>query len=266
MRLPEATRTWLRLIRPGGLRPVAEPWIRLVCFPHAGGSAQFFRPWRAELPPDVELYAVQYPGRLDRSAERSVDDMAELAEAVTTAILPLTDRPVALFGHSLGSAVAYEVARRLCTRPDAAPARLFVSGRPGPGRQRRTTRHLATDDVLWAETGRLGGTDAAMLRDAELREVFLPVLRSDYRLAETYRPADGPPLPCPISVLVSSGDTEVTPDEARAWSACTTAGFTIRVFSGDHFYLGPRRAEVADEVVRRMAGSVPRLQPGWVGP
>jgi pyochelin biosynthesis protein PchC len=263
-----STVTWLRRFRP-----VDAPWTRLVCFPHAGGSAAAYRTWRTDVPPDVELYAVQYPGRLDRIGEPCVDDMDRVADAVTDAITPLLDRPVALFGHSLGAAIAYETARRLPARTGHVPARLFVSGRPAPDRQRPGSTHLATDDVLWDEVRRLGGTGTDALADPELREAFLPALRSDYRLAETYRPRPGPPLDCPITALLGDRDSEVNADEASGWARFTRAAFSIRVFPGDHFYLVTHHAQVVDEVIDRLAdrstvrqpGPAAR-QPGWAGP
>jgi pyochelin biosynthetic protein PchC len=137
---------WLRR-----LAPVAQPWVRLVCFPHSGGSASYYRPWRACLPSDVELYGVQYPGRLDRIGERCAADVDELADALAAAVRPLLDRPTALFGHSLGATVAFEVARRL---PNIA--QLFVSRRSRPHRQKPGPLHLATDGEIRAVLGRSG--------------------------------------------------------------------------------------------------------------
>lgn len=121
---------WLR--RP---RPVANPRLRLVCLPHGGGTAGAFYGWTAWLPADVELVAVQYPGRQDRFGEPCLRDMGELADAVAQALLPLLDRPVALFGHSMGAALAYEVTLRLETQYRAR--RGSCSSRAAPPRRAR---------------------------------------------------------------------------------------------------------------------------------
>jgi hypothetical protein len=164
---------WLRCYRR---QP--SPRLRVVCFPHAGGSASFFHPWLADLPPDVELVAAKYPGREDRMPEPPVDGVPELADALTDALRRSADAPLALFGHSLGAAVAYEVARRLERRGDAGgPALLAVSSFPGPQRVTRGMLHQASDETLADEVRRLGGTHAIALEHPELRALVLPVLR-----------------------------------------------------------------------------------------
>jgi pyochelin biosynthetic protein PchC len=255
------TRVWLRR-----LGPVSEPWARLVCFPHAGGTAAYFRSWREHLPRDVELFSVQYPGRLDRIGEPCVDDMDLMAASVTSAVQPLMDRPVALFGHSLGAVVAYEVARRIAVRRPDTLTGLFVSGHPAPDRQRPGAKHLAADDILWQELGRLGGTRHEVLADPELRRVFLPALRSDYRLAERYKPRPGAPLACGVTALLGDQDSEVDLSEARSWAAVTTGRFTLRVFTGEHFYLTGQGPEVVGEIVRRLTEEAPARWTGLAGP
>lgn len=255
------TEAWLRR-----LAPVSRPWVRLICFPHAGGTAAFFRSWRDHLLPDVELYAVQYPGRMDRITEACVDDMDEMAGSVAGALEPLLDRPVALFGHSLGAVVAYEVARRVCARTPHALARLFASGRTAPSRHQPTGRHLVSDDALWRDVERLGGTKPEVLADRELRRAFLPALRSDYRLSELYRPGPGPLLACPVTALLGDRDSEVAPSDAASWATVTSAEFTIRIFPGGHFYLTSRLPEVVGEIMSSLAGSVPPACRDWAGP
>jgi pyochelin biosynthetic protein PchC len=256
-----ATEIWLRR-----LAPTIRPWARLICFPHAGGTAAFFRPWRDYLLPDVELYAVQYPGRLDRITDACVDEMNPMAESVTRALQPLLDRPVALFGHSLGAAIAYEVARRISARSPRALTRLFVSGRTAPDRQRPSAKHLADDDALWDDIERLGGTSPEVLADPEMRRTFLPALRSDYRLSELYRPGPGPLLECPVTALLGEQDSEVEPAEAASWAGVTRADFSIHTFPGGHFYLISRLPEVIGEIMRRLAGAVPPGYREWAGP
>lgn len=238
---------WLRR-----LAPAEPPRVRLVCFPHAGGTAAFFRPWRAHLPAGVELLGVQYPGRLDRLGEPCVENVDQAVGPLATAVRSLLDRPVALFGHSLGATMAYEVARRV-----DGLAGLFVSGRPAPDRLRPVSDQLDSDDALWEELGRLGGTRPEVLANADLREALLPALRGDYRLVRTYRPRPGPPLDCPLTALVGDADSEVDLAEAGGWAAYTRGVFTLRTFPGGHFYLMSRTAELVDEILGRLARHLP---------
>ncbi|WP_138796198.1 thioesterase II family protein, partial [Escherichia coli] len=138
--------------------PAAEPPTRLVCFPHAGGSAAYFHGVSRALSPAVDVLAVQYPGRQDRRHEPLIDSIDGLAARVREELAPWTDRPLALFGHSMGAMVAFEVALRL-TADGAAPSVLFASGRRAPSRYREESVHLHDDAGIMAELSRLDGTD-----------------------------------------------------------------------------------------------------------
>jgi pyochelin biosynthetic protein PchC len=234
---------WLRRYRPV---PHAE--IRLVCLPHAGGSASAFRRWPAESPGHLELLAVQYPGREDRLRDPCVTDFERLADLVTAALTPLLDRPLAIFGHSMGAALGHEVAVRL-ERRGTGPSHLFVSGMSAPRHHRPGTVHRGDDEALIAELRRLGGTGDAVLDHAELRSLLLPAVRADYRAFETRRPADTPPLRCPLTALVGTDDPAAPVDEVRDWAHCTRGGFTLRTYPGGHFYLDAARRHVIRDVV-----------------
>ncbi|MFF6907075.1 thioesterase II family protein [Streptomyces sp. NPDC012389] len=211
--------------------------VRLVCLPHAGGSASFFFNTSRALSPEIEVLAVQYPGRMDRYAEPLVDDMSRLADLVTDSLLPLTGRPLALFGHSMGASLSFEVARRL-ERRGVPPFALVVSGRPAPHRLREGRLHLGSDEQLIAEIARLNGTVPAFLDDAELLDMWLPVIRTDYQVIEKYRYEPGPPLTVPITAHVGLSDPKAPIEDVRAWEEHTTGAFALHTHPGGHFYLG----------------------------
>ncbi|EST32926.1 thioesterase II family protein [Streptomyces roseochromogenus] len=220
---------------------------RLICFPHAGGAAGGYRDWSLDAPWDVEVYAVQYPGRGDRFDEPAATDMESLLDdlvpALTGACTAGELASAVFFGHSMGAAVAYEAARRLAVtgRP---PAALVVSGQPAPSRTRGGALHRATDGELLADLRRLGGTAQEVMGNSALLEALLPTIRSDYRLIETYRPLPGGTLGIPVTVLYADDDPEVTADEAAAWGEVTAGTCEVEVFTGGHFYLETRRATV----------------------
>jgi pyochelin biosynthesis protein PchC len=240
---------WLR-----GFRPAPDAAARLVCLPHAGGSASYFFGLARALDPRVELLAVQYPGRQDRHAEPCVGDVVELAEQLVDVLAGLDDTPLVLFGHSMGATVGFEVARRLAAR-GAPPARLVVSARCAPSDHRSAGIHLLDDDGVLAELRRLSGTEAAVLGDEELLRMVLPAIRSDYRAAETYRYAPGPPLPVPILGLCGDADPRVEPEHVAGWRAHTDAGFDLRVLPGGHFYFGQQPGELAGVLAAAALGA-----------
>lgn len=239
------TDLWLRNYRP---RPAAG--VQLVCFPHAGGSASYFHPLAQAIGPGVEVRSVQYPGRQDRRHEPLIDDVRTLADRISVALRPLTDRPIALFGHSMGAAVAFEVGLRLAGPPVA----LFVSGRTAPSRHRSGGYdHLLGDAELLAAVARLGGTDQAISDDEELRRMILPAIRNDYRAIERYPGSADAALDCPIVACTGDADPKATVAEVRGWATHTTKEFDLRVFAGGHFYLNRHQAELTALIEDRLA-------------
>ncbi|MGE7955555.1 thioesterase II family protein [Pseudomonas sp. NPDC089530] len=229
------------------------PRWRLVCFAHAGGSASFFRDWVGALPADVDLLAIQYPGREDRFSEPCLTDMHSLAEAASQALLGYADRPLALFGHSLGAVVAYEVAMRL-ERQAIAVDHLFVSAHPAPQCQRGGHLHSGPDEALLDDVRRLASRPNPLLEDPALRELFLPSLRSDYRIVETYGRAQPLPLGSRIEVFYPEQDPEVDLEEALAWQAASHQPLHLRRWDGEHFYLIEQRQALLDALAATLFG------------
>lgn len=225
-----------------------EARIRLVCFPHAGGSASYFFPVSRALRPDIEVSALQYPGRQDRRTEPGIRDIGVLADRLHEVIAHGWQDGTAFFGHSMGAILAFEVARRLQREEGVSPAALIVSGRRGPSTKRVETVHRRPDAGLVRELQELSGTDAAMLDDEDFVTMVLPAMRSDYTAIENYRPDAGPSVPCPILALTGDHDPKTTVEEVENWARHTSGSFELKVYQGGHFYLNDRAAEVIETI------------------
>ncbi|MFF2659460.1 thioesterase II family protein [Kitasatospora sp. NPDC058032] len=250
MRSQDDTRVgrWFREVRHS-----PNPQTRLICFPHAGGLASFFRPWGQLVPPGTELLAVRYPGREDRFLEPFAETMDELVEQIAGECVRLLDAPLAFFGHSMGASVAYEVALRLQAEHGAAVSALFVSGRSGPGREHIRPLSGASDHQLMKELTELGGTDAEAFEDAELRELVLPTIRADYRLVEAYTATKaGAALNAPVTAYYGTRDAEVSRDSVEAWAEVTDSGFRMLPFEGGHFFLLDHPRAIVDDIRSRL--------------
>lgn len=223
--------------------PRDDPRTRLICFPHAGGVASFFHGWGERLG-DVEIHAVRYPGRAERIAEPPATDLREMADAIAEAVVPLADRPVALFGHSLGAVVALETARSLEAR-GVAVAHLVVSGsKEGPLPAPDEPDADEDDDATILRLLELGGTPPELAADPDFQELVLPYVRADGRMFHDYEHRAEPALRCPVTAI--AGDVDVDADR-RPWTELTPV-FREHVVQGDHFYLiaEPPYALVAD--------------------
>lgn len=227
---------------------LSSPQLRLFCLPYAGGGASLYRDWSRYLPADVDVCPVQLPGREMRIAEPAFASMAPLVSALKEGISALLDRPFALFGHSMGAAIALELARALCRDPATAAVPmtgLIVSARVCPGTPpKRPPIHALADRDFIRELGGLGGTAAEVLGSTELMEVMLPLLRADFTLVETHRAAPTPKLAVPILALYGTRDPSAGEQDVAGWTRITTRGARPEPIEGDHFYLLPAKAEV----------------------
>ncbi|MFG2000302.1 thioesterase II family protein [Spirillospora sp. NPDC048911] len=228
--------------------PAAADAPRLLCFPHAGGSANSYHRLSEALSPDVEVIAVQYPGRQDRHREPVLTDLRELAGLIR-AELPVLGPAPACFGHSMGAMVAFEVVRDLAGQPPV----LFAAGRRAPSRSTQSCVHPMSDADILADVELLGGMDARQLRSRALTRLVLPVLRGDYEAIDTYRYEPGPPLRCPIVVLAGDEDPMTPVEDALAWSDHGAAGGDSHVLPGGHFFVDAHRDRIAQIIRARLA-------------
>ena len=234
----DATGQWL--VFP---QPRSDARMRLVCFPFAGGGASAFSDWAAALPSTVELCVVQMPGREERLAEPLMTDMAELVEVLTDKLQALDDLPFAFFGHSMGAMVCYEVACRLRALKATLPQHLFLSARAAPQLQEfgEPLRSLDNESFIERLHSLYGAVPQAIRESAALQEVFVPILRADVSLLETYPHMAKAPLDCPFSVLGGESDPAISTTMLAGWQQLTSSTFDQHPFEGGHFYLHGQR-------------------------
>jgi len=233
--------------------------FRLFCFPYAGGGASIFRTWPERLPSDIEVCAIQLPGREDRLRETPFARILSLIDELADVLNPYMDLPFAFFGHSLGSLISFELTRRLRRQKAPCPLQLFISGCRAPQiPDPDPPIHHLPDAEFIEELSRFNGTPKAVLDNSELMEVFLPLLRSDIRLYETYVYDHEAPLDCPISAFGGLEDEEVSREELAAWCDQTRSRFSMQVFPGDHFFLNGKESngllEIISKDIRQITG------------
>ncbi|MFB7476823.1 thioesterase II family protein [Kitasatospora sp. NPDC056184] len=233
MTVPGPTRTrWLR-----ACNQVVRPRCRIVCAPHAGGTAQAYRGWPRGLPHDVEVHAVQYPGRQDRLAEDPVESMPEIVRSTADALEPFLGEPLVLFGHSMGAGVVYEVALELERRHGRPADLVIVSGSRAPHHRDPRDRDDLDDRTLIEEVRRLNRSFEELAAAPELLELVMPSIRADFKLAARYFRSPPVALRAPLLALGGIADPDVSPEDLAEWRACTTGRFAARTLPGDHFYL-----------------------------
>ena len=205
--------------------------------------------WAELLPESIELQIVQMPGREERLREPLITDMKELVEQLTNELLSITDQPFAFFGHSMGAMVCFEVACRLRAVGAPLPDHLFLSARAAPHLQETSELRLLEDEEFIEQLHELyGAVPDAIRESAELREVFLPILKADVELLETHECVGVAPLDCPISVFGGEGDPAVSAEMLERWRALTTTNFDQSEYDGDHFYVHSQRKNIASNL------------------
>lgn len=223
--------------------------LRLVCFPYAGGTNAVFRQWPEFMSATVEIHSLDLPGRGNRIGVPPFTRLPSLIDALLPDFELHLNRPFAFFGHSMGGLIAYELAVALRDRGLAQPAHIFLSAHPAPQLPLADPPiHALPDSAFIARLRELQGTPEEVLHHGELMEVFLPILRSDFMLCETYAYRDRGPLNAAISVFGALSDPRVTRVQLEAWRFLTTNSFRIRMFPGGHFFLNDARLQLLQAI------------------
>ncbi|MEU0991964.1 alpha/beta fold hydrolase [Streptomyces sp. NPDC005953] len=238
-----------------GSRSAAEPEtdvLPLVCLPFAGSGAGFYRAWAQSPTPGVAILPVQLPGREEQFIDAPFTDAAEAATRLAPLVVDLTAgvASFALFGHSLGAVLSYELAHELARLGHPGLTHVYVSGSPGPwsGRDARATG--LSDDEFLERVQEFAGYRHQAFDNPDLRDLLLPVLRADVAMHENYKPATDEPLRVPVTALRGVDDALVSAEHARQWRTATSAEFRYVELPGGHMYL----ADSPAELLRTIAG------------
>lgn len=233
-------------------RPMAS--MRLICIPFAGAGAAVFRGWADLLPTHVEPFAAQLPGREDRLSEAAPTRWQPVLDGLVAQLSRLPPQRTAIFGHSLGAVIAFELARRLQGGGIAPLEHLFVSARPWPGRPQEPVAPLGLEDdaAMLAMMQRRFGTLPASLSHPDIRDVVLPALRADLHLLDDHRYRPAPPLPCGLTVFAGLHDPGTEPATLSDWQSETSGTFAIETFDGGHFFIEDMRHEVTAAIASRL--------------
>lgn len=227
--------------------------LQLLCFPFAGGNAMEFRSWATALPSCIDVLAVQLPGRGLRFGEPAITVMDDLIDSLLREVGGLLDRPLALFGHSLGGRIAFAFAERLSVAGAQVPKIVVVSASRPPGRLGKHDFTTFTDVDLRRYLMQLGGTAPEFMLNDELADLMLPVIRADFRLYESIS-APSSTLNCPVIACGGIDDRTVSEADLVAWADLTSSSFEIKLFPGGHFYLREVRQHLLSFMAERFRG------------
>lgn len=245
--------SWVALARRN---PLAD--LRLYCFPYGGAGASIFRAWAQSMPEAVEVCAVQLPGRENRLHEAPFTQVNRLVPELGQVLTPHLTHPFALFGHSLGAFIAFELARQLRAQNAQGPVHLFVSGQRAPQLPDSLPPiyHLPDSEFLAEIHRRYDAIPRAVLSSPLLMQVLLPLLRADFTMNDTYAYADDTPLDCPITCFGGQEDPETTNEQLSAWRQQTNGAFTLTMFPGGHFFLDNARTLLLQVIHDNLISSI----------
>jgi medium-chain acyl-[acyl-carrier-protein] hydrolase len=219
---------------------------RLFCFPFAGCSASYYLKWIESLHPGIDLFAIQLPGRENRFTENHILDMTTVNDELYKSVIPYLDRPFIFFGHSMGSVMVYELARRIQTQLHKVPLFIIISaGRTPDSYKDFKASHLSDEDML-EFVKKLGGVPEEIISDTIMQQLFLKLIRSDIQLLESYTYIqDNTKLKCPVVVLYSTNDIIVKKEHIK-WDDFTTRDVSYKEFEDNHFFINNHLHDIID--------------------
>ncbi|MBD2385834.1 thioesterase II family protein [Cylindrospermum sp. FACHB-282] len=240
--------SWITCFQP---HPQAK--LRLFCLPYAGGNAMIYRTWANGLPETVEVCAVELAGRGKQIQLPPMTRLETLVSEIAANLIPFLDKPFAIFGHSMGALISFELTRLLGSKYGLSPLHLFISARRAPQIPSRKPPIYNLPEAEFLEELRLlNGTPKAVLENKELMQLFLPLLRADFAVLDTYVYSHQGTLDCPMTVFGGLQDQEVSYDELLAWKEQAIASFSLQMIEGDHFFIHSAKSVLLQSLEKQL--------------
>jgi medium-chain acyl-[acyl-carrier-protein] hydrolase len=246
------------------IKHTTSPWVsinpsrshrlgRIFCLPFAGGGATAYYRWPSRVSDGIEVARVHLPGRETRLREPLFNRLESLVDTLVEELLPWIDGPFALFGHSMGALLVFELAREFRRRHGLLPSHLFVSGYRAPQLppSELPFSHLPDEEFI-DRVRRYGGLPELIAQNEELMEIFLPILRADFEMTETYVYRKELPLECPLTAFGGLSDPKMSREKILAWSVHTSMRFNTHFFPGGHFFLHDSEPLVLDQISHQL--------------
>lgn len=235
-----------------------NPRIQLFCFAHAGGGASTYTSWSKFSPEWIEISSIQYPGHETRILEPLSDNFNELVDSISESLISYVTAPFAFFGHSMGGLFAYEIARKIRSKNMNEPFVLFISGRNAPNSQSilPPISKYPEEAFIRELNNRYGKLPNEIIDEPEIRKIYLPILRNDLSLVETYSHAVSTPLSSPIFIYCGTKDSLTEREKMLGWHKLTTGKITERWFDGDHFYILDQKSKLLNNLFKDLTNSL----------
>tara|TARA_B100000614_G_scaffold254860_1_gene270928 strand:- start:132 stop:878 length:747 start_codon:yes stop_codon:yes gene_type:complete len=223
--------------------------MRLFCFHHSGGGASAFFPWLDKLSSSIEMIAIQLPGRENRFSEPLTNNLQHIITSLREGFELYKEKPFFTFGHSLGGLISFEFIKSIHQFYSLYPRCMIISATKAAHMPFRMKPLSSLDDeTLKKEVQTYNGIEESILENDELLELFLPIIRSDFSIYESYHPKDSTPLPCDILVFSGCEDSSVNAEEIQGWAAYTTGKFEHTPFPGGHFFIKNHIKSIAEHI------------------
>ncbi|NJD03457.1 MAG: thioesterase [Ruminiclostridium sp.] len=222
--------------------------MKLFCFPYAGGSSISYKKWKKYLHLSIDLCPVELAGRGNRTKEPCYNNLDETLDDVFNLVkMQIRNSRYALFGHSMGSLIAYELSHKIIKSGYGKPMHLFISGRQAP-QTRKESKSMCTlpDEEFKKEIIKLGGTSSNFFEHKELTDIFLPLLKADYKIVESYVYAEkNKKLDCGITVFNGEED-DMALEDIYGWREHTKNELNIYNFKGGHFFINDNAEQIVN--------------------